>query len=241
MTASGTAEPTDFDLLARWRGGDQGSGNLLFERHYTSVRRFFDLRLNRLSEDLTQRTFLACVEQRDRGPHTSFRAYLFGIARNLLYGHYRNYGQGFDPLTSSTHVMMVEQRSPADAMAEKEEQRLLLRRLQRLPLDLQTLLQLAYWATGSRSRTKNSPRCSSFRWARSRAASERLARSWTRCWTPSPRIRSCSDRRASRSTPGRRKPGSSSRLKNLELGAKAGLSGRIASAGRGVVRAGSTC
>ena len=61
VSASGPGRPTDFELLERWRGGDQGSGNLLVERHYTSVRRFFDLRLNRLSEDLTQRTFLACV------------------------------------------------------------------------------------------------------------------------------------------------------------------------------------
>lgn len=233
---------SDGELLLAWQGGEAGAGQTLVTRHLESVHRFFSNKVRDSTEDLVQQTFLACLESAGRFEgRASFRAYLFGIARNLLYGHYRNYGQGFDPLTSSTHVMMVEQRSPADAMAEKEEQRLLLRRLQRLPLDLQTLLQLAYWATGSRSRTKNSPRCSSFRWARSRAASERLARSWTRCWTPSPRIRSCSDRRASRSTPGRRKPGSSSRLKNLELGAKAGLSGRIASAGRGVVRAGSTC
>ncbi len=139
-------ERSDSELLKAWQGGDAAAGQTLVTRHLESVYRFFSNKVRDSTEDLVQQTFLACLESAGRFEgRASFRAYLFGIARNLLYRHYRDHTQGFDPLTSSTHVMMVEQRSPADAMAEQEEQRLLLRGLQRLPLDLQTLLELAYW------------------------------------------------------------------------------------------------
>ncbi len=148
VTASGTAEPTDFDLLARWRGGDQGSGNLLFERHYTSVRRFFDLRLNRLSEDLTQRTFLACVEQRDRGPHTSFRAYLFGIARNQMMMSLRK-EQRFDRAMRFDAEPTMLVTSLTGVFARRRDQHLLLLALVQLPPDLLQIVQLYYWETMS--------------------------------------------------------------------------------------------
>ncbi len=144
MTESGTAEPTDFDLLERWRKGDQGSGNLLFERHYTSVRRFFDLRLNRLSEDLTQRTFLACVEQRDQGPHTSFRAYLFGIARNQMLMSLRK-EQRFDRAMRFDAEPTMLVTSLTGVFARRRDQHLLLLALVQLPPDLLQIVQLYYW------------------------------------------------------------------------------------------------
>ncbi len=136
----------DGALLKAWQGGEASAGQTLVTRHLESVYRFFSNKVRDSTEDLVQQTFLACLESADRFEgRSSFRSYLFGIARNLLYGHYRERSHGFDPLTSSTHILMVDPCSPADAMAEKEEQRLLLRGLQRLPLDLQTLLELAYW------------------------------------------------------------------------------------------------
>jgi RNA polymerase sigma-70 factor (ECF subfamily) len=39
----------------------------------------------------------------------------------------------------------ADERSPADRVTDREEQRLLLRALRALPLELQTLLELAYW------------------------------------------------------------------------------------------------
>ena len=139
-------ERSDSALLQAWQGGDAPAGQTLVTRHLESVHRFFSNKVRDSTEDLVQQTFLACLESAHRFEgRASFRAYLFGIARNLLYRQYREHAHGFDPLTSSIHVMMVDQRSPADAMAEQEEQRLLLRGLQRLPLDLQTLLELAYW------------------------------------------------------------------------------------------------
>lgn len=140
------SEPTDDALLQAWGDGDARAGEVLVTRHLESVHRFFSNKVRGSTDDLVQQTFLACLEAAKRFQGTaSFRAYLFGIARNLLHQHYRGRSRDFDPLTSSAHVMLVDQRSPADAMAEHEEQRLLLRGLQLLPLELQTLVELAYW------------------------------------------------------------------------------------------------
>lgn len=136
--------PTDFELLERWRNGDQTSGNLLFERHYTSVRRFFDLRLNRLSEDLTQRTFLACVEQRERGPHTSFRAYLFGIARNQMLMSLRK-EKRFDRAMRFENEPTMLATSLTGVFARRREQHLLLLALVQLPPEMLQVVQLYYW------------------------------------------------------------------------------------------------
>lgn len=66
----------DVALLQAWREGDGHAGDALVTRHYKSVLRFFELR-TRAAEDLTQRTFLACVEGRDRIQLANgFRAYL---------------------------------------------------------------------------------------------------------------------------------------------------------------------
>ena len=55
------------------------------ERHYASVSRFFANKVKRDYDDLTQATFLACLESigRFRG-EASFRTLLFAIARNKL-------------------------------------------------------------------------------------------------------------------------------------------------------------
>ena len=39
-----TAVPDDYELLARWRGGEQSAGDALVRRHYGSVLRFFEVR-----------------------------------------------------------------------------------------------------------------------------------------------------------------------------------------------------
>ena len=77
---------SDIDLLDAWRAGDPRAGNELFNRHFDSVCRFFANKAGNEVDDLIQRTFLACVEGRDRfRGDASFRGYLFGVARNVLH------------------------------------------------------------------------------------------------------------------------------------------------------------
>lgn len=134
---------TDFDLLESWRAGDRDAGGELFDRHLSAVSRFFKNKVDGNTEDLVQETFLACVEGRDRFEgRSSFRTYLFGVARNLLMSHYRRRHKDFDPLESSVCAMGV---GASSAFARSEEQRLMLRALRELPIDQQIALELYYW------------------------------------------------------------------------------------------------
>lgn len=144
MVTHSDGEPSDFELLHRWQQGDAASGNALVGRHYGSVRRFFDLRLNRLSEDLTQRTFLACVEQLDRGSPSSFRAYLFGIARKQMLMHLRKEHRAERAMRFEKESTVMG-TSLTGVFAKRREQYFLLLVLVGLPTDLVHTLQLYYW------------------------------------------------------------------------------------------------
>ncbi|MBX7081960.1 MAG: sigma-70 family RNA polymerase sigma factor [Nannocystaceae bacterium] len=133
----------DAALLRAWAAGDRASGRTLFERYYEPVSRFFR---NKAAEpgELVQRTFLACLEAADRFAGANFRNFLFGIAINVLRKHYRDVGgrRWVDAEQSSVEAMGL---SPSEAIAGREEQRLLLAALRRLPHELQLLLELHYW------------------------------------------------------------------------------------------------
>jgi len=137
---------TDADLLEAWRAGDRTAGRELFLRHSGSVTRFFRNKLDGDIDDLVQRTFLACVEARDRlRDGSSFRAYVLRIARNELFNHYaarQRLAARVDPLTTSVLDLGA---SPSMMFATGERDRALLVALRRLPLDLQTALELHYW------------------------------------------------------------------------------------------------
>ena len=141
-----TGAPSDVELLEAWRGGDRRAGEQLFERHYDAVSRFFRNKLEFGVDDLIQRTFLACVEGRERlRGEASFRTYLFAVARNLLGKHYRDrhrHGERIDFGVTSIHDLAP---SPSLVVAAQEEQRLLLAALRRIPLDHQIVLELYYW------------------------------------------------------------------------------------------------
>lgn len=140
----------DFELLEAWRGGDQSAGNELFNRHFDSICRFFANKLGSDVDDLIQKTFLACVEGKDRfRGDASFRGYLFGVARNVLRRYFRDKrykGERFDALEASVHDMSP---GPSMLVAEKKEQQLLLQALRKLPLDHQITLELYYWESMS--------------------------------------------------------------------------------------------
>lgn len=137
----------DAELVEAWGRGDQQAAQELVDRYYRSVFRFFDLRVGPSAEDLTQRAFLGCVESRDRlRSASSFRSFLFSIARNLLLNHLRS-------RTVESNVFETGDISTAPdpgptasrIVARFEEQTLLLRAMQALDVDTQQLLVLFYW------------------------------------------------------------------------------------------------
>ncbi|HET6586110.1 MAG TPA: sigma-70 family RNA polymerase sigma factor [Nannocystaceae bacterium] len=134
----------DAELLDAWRGGDMASGSELFRRHVAVVSRFFANKVGDEREDLIQRTFLACVESRDRiRDGSTFGAYVLRVARNQLQDHYRaKQGKEFDTLaTSVAHVG----ETPSQMLFRGERDRLLAAALRSVPLDLQITLELYYW------------------------------------------------------------------------------------------------
>ena len=56
----------DHELLRAWQTGDDRAGEQLFRRHYQLILRFFHNKAGTQAHDLVQRTFLACLEARDR-------------------------------------------------------------------------------------------------------------------------------------------------------------------------------
>ena len=141
-----SADRSDLELLEAWRGGDRRAGEQLFERHFDAVARFFRNKVDRGIDDLIQRTFLACVEGKDRfRGEASFRTFLFAVAHNVLGKHYRSqrrHGDRIDFGVTSVHDLAP---SPSVVIARHHEHRVLLQALRRIPLDHQIVLELYYW------------------------------------------------------------------------------------------------
>lgn len=136
------ADPTDGELLRAWAAGDERAGNTLFVRHFATLRRFFQTKASDV-EDLVQRTWLACIEKRGRLSEIgSFRAYMFGIARNELYDHLHRRSRAVDPLVTSVADLGP---TPSRVASDSERRDRILGAMQRLPLDLQVTLELHFW------------------------------------------------------------------------------------------------
>lgn len=77
-------------IMNEVRGGDVGKLEVLFDRHYTSILRYFQyLTSNRtLSEDLAQDVFFRILKYRQTyQTGGNFRAWLYQIARNVYAGY----------------------------------------------------------------------------------------------------------------------------------------------------------
>jgi RNA polymerase sigma-70 factor (ECF subfamily) len=136
----------DFELLDGWRAGDREAGNTLFERHFDAVCRFFANKVNDNVDDLIQKTFLGCIEGRDRfRKQSSFRTYLFAVAHNVLRVHFRSRPSDDTPVDFAVTTVDELTPSPSAVFASHEEQRLLLEGLRHIPIESQMVLELYYW------------------------------------------------------------------------------------------------
>lgn len=144
--SASVCEVSDAELLAAWGGGDQSAGETLFDRHFESVARFFRNKAGGAHDDLIQLTFLGCVEARDRfRGDASFRSFLFAIARNVLFKHYRSQRRERDRMDFGLASVHDLADSPSVVVARSQDQRLVLEALRRIPMDAQVALELVYW------------------------------------------------------------------------------------------------
>lgn len=141
------ADQSDRALLDAWRGGDRRAGSALFHRHYALVSRFFRSKANAADvADLIQSTFVACVEGQERYEGAgSFKSYLLGIAFRLLCRHYRSKRRMSEHIDVASVSAADIAPSPSELLAARQEERLLLAALRRIPLEHQTLLELVFW------------------------------------------------------------------------------------------------
>ena len=141
-------EPTDLDLLQSWSTGDRDAASTLIDRYFEAIARFFQNKARpdpATQDELVQSTFAACVEARIRfRGDGSFRSFLYSIAYNVLRKHYeqRRKSERVDFGT----VSIVDLRTgPSTLAARKAERTLLIQCMQRLPVEMQTALELHYW------------------------------------------------------------------------------------------------
>ncbi|MCU0658733.1 MAG: sigma-70 family RNA polymerase sigma factor [Polyangiaceae bacterium] len=136
----------DHELLRAWAAGDRGAGAQLVERYYDTVARFFANKAADAAEDLVQRTFLACTESmtslRKEG---SLRAYLLGVARNVLYEHIRGKVRDGREVDFGTQSIVDLSPGASTLVDQHAQQRQLLLAIQRIPLESQLLLEMFYW------------------------------------------------------------------------------------------------
>jgi RNA polymerase sigma-70 factor (ECF subfamily) len=137
---------TDFELLDAWSSGDTVAGDALIRRYFDTLYRFFRTKVERGLEDMVQRTFLGCIEARDRfRRETSFRVFLLAIARNQLLLYYRKKGRSKEVPQLYDGSAPDPGDSPSRIVVHREEQRLLLKAMRSISLDLQITLELHYW------------------------------------------------------------------------------------------------
>jgi RNA polymerase sigma factor (sigma-70 family) len=138
-------EASDSALLERWRVGDQNAGRDLFARYFDQLRRFFANKCNE-PDEMVQLTFMALLKaaRTQFAGRSSFRTYVFTIARHELYRHIRNLRRNdkFDPVVSSIANIST---TIGAKLARNQEHRALCAALRTLPLEQQTILELHYW------------------------------------------------------------------------------------------------
>ena len=134
----------DVELLDAWRAGDNGAGEELVSRHWSSVSRFCRSKIGDDGADLISQVFLACVEGRDRIEGDNVRAYLFTIARRRLADLFRKRARTPDIDFAVSSVIDLG-TGPATHVSRRQRSELLRDGLARIPLDDQIALELAYF------------------------------------------------------------------------------------------------
>ncbi|MCA9716541.1 MAG: RNA polymerase sigma factor [Myxococcales bacterium] len=141
-----TTAKGDFELLDEWRAGDRDAGDKLLRRHFDSLYCFFRNKVDVGLDDLIQRTFLALVKAKDQfRKQSSFRTYLFTVARHELYRHYRELKRERAAVDLGAQSVEDLGTSPSRILARRTEQQLLLAALRKIPVDLQIAIELHYW------------------------------------------------------------------------------------------------
>jgi len=136
----------DAALIQAWRGGDIQAADTLLRRYFDELWRFFRNKVDDAAEEMIQRTMTALLKTPDqfRGEST-FRTYLFCIARSELFRFYRQRQRAHEQLDFGSVSVADMGASPSSVAAQRQHERALLIALRRIPLEFQILLEWHYW------------------------------------------------------------------------------------------------
>ncbi len=138
------AEETVADLLDAWSSGDDGAGNRLLERYFDRLLVFFGARSDVDVEDLVQRTMMSCLQARSKlRSASSFRAFLFTVARHELIDHRRRRDVVREEEAPSE--LVCERTTPSGFALARQRRHGLARALLRLGVEVQVAVALHYW------------------------------------------------------------------------------------------------
>jgi RNA polymerase sigma factor (sigma-70 family) len=149
-TMSAVLEPTDLELLALARGGDQASYGRLVSRHQTLV---VSLAYSisgdfARSQDIAQEAFVAAWQQLAAlDDATKFKAWLCGIARNLGHNFVRQQTRRANQSATSSETTpdtATDAPSPSEHAVSREEASIVWRALEQLPENYREPLILFY-------------------------------------------------------------------------------------------------
>lgn len=138
---------SDLELLEAWRAGDRRAGNALIQRHFTTVRRYLAAHgAGAQLDDLTQQTFEACVQGRDRVQQGErFRAYVLVIARRQLIAMWKKQDEKRAAVPFSQILLHDLRTSPTQALARQDLHRIVAVAMADLPDEFRRTLELFYW------------------------------------------------------------------------------------------------
>ena len=140
------SDRSDLDLLTGWRNGNAADGELLFLRHFRALYRFFETKYPSEADELVQATLLACVGAKHRFHEgSSFRGYLFAVARHELYRVIRERQRALGDIDFGVSSIAELVATPGTRMDGQRQRMQLIEALRSLPVDVQMLLELHYW------------------------------------------------------------------------------------------------
>ena len=143
-----TEGASEIELLAQWCDGSDRAGDALLRKSFPVLYRFFINKVGDATDDLVQQTLIGCVRHRDKILDSgAFRMYLLKIARSRLYDYLRavrrragHVDDDFSQLSvAATGTGGTTRVGKAQAAIRVREA------LQRLPVELQVVVELHYW------------------------------------------------------------------------------------------------
>ncbi len=144
----GTRQRSDEELYAFWtdnRTTSEGrrAGGQLFQRYFDPIMGYFRKRLGNDVQDIVTETMQAATLGHNFRGDSSYRAYVFGIARNKLFAEYRKRSRraDFDPSVSSLHDLGP---SVTYMMGMRDEIGLIAEALRRIPVDSLNAIETYY-------------------------------------------------------------------------------------------------